>query len=93
MRVVPDNQLPRLTKATLWIYSFYKTTTERENERAIKRLRCQNLDLKVSDWCIFYYTEGKYKQLFAVGIEQKDIPTLKSRNGLIHYITIKIRGR
>lgn len=80
LEVVPVENLPRLTKLSLWI-----PEPEEERGNVLRRLEVQNPDLQVRDWCHFGTTPGKEGQLLLMGIGEADARSLKNRDGKLKY--------
>lgn len=80
--VVQVDDLPRLTKATIWFPDEKGPT-----DQIIRRLTAQNTDLEVSKWCIFHDAPDDTAggRLLVFGISREDVKVLQGRGGRINY--------
>lgn len=87
LAVVRLDQLPRLTKATLWIPVEAESDHE-EKEVVVSRLAGQNPAVSVRRWCLFHHEakENPRGLLLVFGIGDEDIKTLRARSMRLHYL-------
>lgn len=87
LAVVRLDQLPRLTKAALWIPVEPESDRE-EKEVVVSRLAGQNPTVNVRRWCLFHHEakEDPRGLLLVFGIGDEDIQILRARSMRLHYL-------
>jgi len=75
MAVVREDELPRLTKATVWLPGI-----PRDLDTAISVLARQNPSLQIARWVVFHseYKEKEEGRLVVFGVPQQDVDHLRS---------------
>lgn len=83
LSVIPADQLPKLTKAALWIPG-----TPVDTRVAIARLAKQNPGLNVGEWCVFHdaIKEQPPGRLIVFGVGKDVVTKLSAVKGKLHYL-------
>lgn len=90
--VVQVDDLPRLTKVTLWIPGEPEPT-----EMVTRRLAAQNTWAKLKEWCVFHDADREEPKgkLLVFGVGQADSAAIKTRGERLNYkfTSLKVKMR
>ncbi|CAH1106680.1 unnamed protein product [Psylliodes chrysocephalus] len=91
LAVLRINELPKLTKASLWIPGEAQADLD-EKKVVLRRLEGQNPNLHLAKWCTFHHEIKKDPRghLFAFGIGDEDMGTLKAKSMRMSYAFISL---
>lgn len=93
LELIPEGQLPRLTKVTLWI----PDKTE-DTDVVLGRLKRQNPWAKVCDWVVFHTADREEPKgkILVFGVREQTKNKLIERQGRVNYLftslKVKIHG-
>ncbi|CAH1109635.1 unnamed protein product [Psylliodes chrysocephalus] len=84
LAVVRMDELPKLTKASLWIQGEEKADLD-EKKVVLRRLEGQNPNLHVAKWCTFHHEIKKDSKGHLFNIGDEDMGTLKAKSIRMSY--------